>query len=101
MNPIFQHLIVERVKKQIENQNITPTPKQFEREVYKAKVEVSHLIKDGLLILLGVLAASFGLKGFLHCLTDFYLLSLFIWGLTHCKHFFCCAMTFLGSSIQG
>jgi uncharacterized membrane-anchored protein YitT (DUF2179 family) len=65
MNPIFQNLIVERVKKKIENQNITPSPKLFEREVYKAKVEVSHLLKDSILILLGVLAASFGLKGFL------------------------------------
>ena len=63
MNPFFQHIITEVVRQRLKNKKYRPT--QFEKAVRNTKVEFVHVIKDSIFILLGVLSASFGLKGFL------------------------------------
>ena len=65
MNPIFQHIIIETVRHQLIKKDKKPSSSQFEREIQNTKVEYTHLLQDSFLILLGVLSASFGLKGFL------------------------------------
>jgi len=65
MNPIFQYIIVETVRHQLKKKNKKPSSKQFEKEIQNTKVEYIYILRDFSLIVLGVLSASFGLKGFL------------------------------------
>lgn len=65
MNPIFQHLIVETVKRRLKKKGKKLSSIDFAKEVQNKKVEFTHILHDSFLILLGVLSASFGLKGFL------------------------------------
>ncbi len=65
MNPIFQYIIVETVKRQLNKKDKKTSSKLLEREIHIRKVEFTHILQESFLILLGVLAASFGLKGFL------------------------------------
>jgi len=62
MKQISQYLLNEIVKKRLKKEVVG---KQLVIESNKARVDIIHLFKDGLLILVGVLSASFGLKGFL------------------------------------
>ena len=61
MKKIYQFILIEifSIEKDKLPSNI------FDKKIKIAKVEVSHLLHDIFFILLGVLAASFGLKGFL------------------------------------
>ncbi len=63
MNSIFQYIISEIVKRRLKKKKYQST--QFEKAIKNTKVEFSHLIRDSFFILLGVLSAGFGLKGFL------------------------------------
>ncbi len=63
MIPVFQYIIVETLK--LKNKKQKLPSKQFEKQVFNAKVEFTHLIRDSFLIGLGILSACFGLKGFL------------------------------------
>lgn len=63
MISFFQRIIVETVKRRFKNKRIAV--KQFEKEVKNTKVEFRHVIHDSFFILIGILAASFGLNGFL------------------------------------
>lgn len=63
MNPIFNYIISEAVRQSLKKRSYKPT--HFEKAVKNTKVEFTHLIRDSFLILLGVLSAGFGLKGFL------------------------------------
>ncbi len=63
MKPIFQYIIQEIIK--LNRKKEKSSSKQFEEEMKNAKIEFSHLIRDSFLILLGILSAGFGLKGFL------------------------------------
>jgi uncharacterized membrane-anchored protein YitT (DUF2179 family) len=65
MNPIFQYIIVESVKCQLKKKDKKPSSKQFEREIQNTKVGFVYIVRDSFLILLGILSACFGLKGFL------------------------------------
>ena len=65
MNPIFQQIITEIVKHQLKKRDKKPSLKQFEKELQNTKVEFRHIVRDSFLILLGILSATFGLKGFL------------------------------------
>jgi uncharacterized membrane-anchored protein YitT (DUF2179 family) len=65
MNPIFQHIVTNAVKHRLKSKKQKLPSEEFERKVIDAKVEFNHFIHDSFLILLGVLAACFGLKGFL------------------------------------
>lgn len=63
MISFFQRIIVETVKRRFKNKEIAI--KQFEKEVKNTKVEFRHIVHDIFFILIGILAASFGLNGFL------------------------------------
>jgi uncharacterized membrane-anchored protein YitT (DUF2179 family) len=63
MNPFFQYIISETVKRRLKKKKYQTT--QFEKAIKNTKIEFSHLIRDSFFILLGVLSAGFGLKGFL------------------------------------
>lgn len=65
MNPIFEHLFTESVRNRIRRNNPKLSSSQIEYEVGMAKVEFRHVLRDSFLIILGVISASFGLKGFL------------------------------------
>ena len=63
MKSVFQYVISEVVK--FKTRKDTLLPNQFEKEVTNAKVEFTHLLRDSFFIFLGIVSASFGLKGFL------------------------------------
>jgi uncharacterized membrane-anchored protein YitT (DUF2179 family) len=63
MNPIFQYVILKTVKLKLKKEKYQST--QFEKAINNTKVEFFHLLRDSFFILVGVLSAGFGLKGFL------------------------------------
>ncbi|PHS52046.1 MAG: hypothetical protein COB01_08405 [Lutibacter sp.] len=63
MKSIFQYIINELVKHRWRKVKLSSN--QFEKEVTNVKVEFTHLIRDSFFIILGILSATFGLKGFL------------------------------------
>ena len=63
MNPIFQYIIAKTVKHNLKKEKYQST--QFEKAINNTKIEYFHLLRDSFFILLGVLSAGFGLKGFL------------------------------------
>lgn len=63
MNPIFQQIIIETVKRQLKKKKLQE--KQIEKEITNVKVEIKHFLLDSLLIVLGIFSASIGLNGFL------------------------------------
>lgn len=65
MNPIFQYIIFETAKRQLKKKDKKPSSKQLEKEIESTKIEFTHIVRDSFMILLGILSASFGLKGFL------------------------------------
>lgn len=65
MNPIFQSIIIETVKYQLRKKDAKSSNKEFAKEIQNARVEYVHIVRESFLILLGILSASFGLKGFL------------------------------------
>ncbi len=65
MKSIFQYIAVEAAKYKLKKKSQKASLNQFEKEIKNIKVEIKHIIHDGFLIILGVLSASFGLKGFL------------------------------------
>jgi len=65
MNPIFQHVIFEVVRHQLKGKDKKTSSKQFEKKIQNTKVEFDHIVRDSFLILLGILSACIGLKGFL------------------------------------
>lgn len=65
MNPIFTHIIVEAARRQLKKSDYKPSSKQFKKEIKNKKVEFAHIVRNSFQILLGILSACFGLKGFL------------------------------------
>jgi uncharacterized membrane-anchored protein YitT (DUF2179 family) len=65
MNPFFQKLIFETVKHRLKKKNRKTDDEQLLTEVNSFKVNLTHIIKDTIFILIGILSAGFGLKGFL------------------------------------
>ena len=63
MNPLLHQIITSTIKRREKRSAITTS--QFRARVRIAEVEVVHLLQEMGLIVLGVLAAGFGLKGFL------------------------------------
>jgi len=65
MKSFFQYVISEVVKFKFKTKKESLLANQFEKEVLNAKVEFTHLLRDSFFIFLGIVSASFGLKGFL------------------------------------
>ena len=63
MNPIFQYIISETAKRRLKKKKYQSS--QLEKVIKNTKVDFFHLIRDSFYILIGVLSAGFGLKGFL------------------------------------
>lgn len=62
---IFKELLIEAVKRKLKNRKTKIPSEEFETEVRQTKVELIHIVHDMFFIALGILAAGFGLKGFL------------------------------------
>ncbi len=67
MNPIFQKIAIEAIKRRRKQTRPGQKISRYEvgKEFFKLRVEATHLLTDAFLISLGVLSAGFGLKGFL------------------------------------
>lgn len=66
MDPIFQQLIAEKIRKRLIKKSPKPLAENaLASEVNRMKVEISHLLRDFMFIVLGAVSASFGLRGFL------------------------------------
>jgi uncharacterized membrane-anchored protein YitT (DUF2179 family) len=65
MNPIYQQIIIESVRRHNKRKNICPDDNQFKKQLKLKKIEFTGILLDIFLILTGILSAGFGLKGFL------------------------------------
>jgi len=65
MNRIFQYIIHETLKQRYKNRKQRIPTKPLDKEISNVKVEYIHLFRESFFIILGVLSACFGLKGFL------------------------------------
>lgn len=65
MNPIYQQIITESVNKFNKKQNLNPDENLFNRQLKQRKIEISGILQDIFLIMIGIFSAGFGLKGFL------------------------------------
>ncbi|NOZ34368.1 MAG: YitT family protein [Chlorobi bacterium] len=63
MNSLFKYIITQTVKKRLKKNKYKSV--RFEQIFLNVKVEINHIFRDSFFILLGVLSAGFGLKGFL------------------------------------
>jgi uncharacterized membrane-anchored protein YitT (DUF2179 family) len=63
MNKYYQNILLKLLGFRREKAKLPP--QQLEKDLKNAKVEFTHLIHESFFILLGVLSAGFGLKGFL------------------------------------
>jgi len=63
MKPIFQFIVNELTKQKLKKNKIELN--EIEKEIINTRVEFTHLIRDSFFILLGIISAAFGLKGFL------------------------------------
>ncbi len=62
MNPILQQVLIETIKRSGKKENSTY---HLAKEFHKLKITLRHLLKDILLIAIGVISAGFGLESFL------------------------------------
>ncbi len=67
MNPIFEQLFSRAFSRGLKKDSAERRLSQYNaaKEFLKLKVTLTHLLKDSLLIALGIISAGFGLKGFL------------------------------------
>ena len=65
MNSFFQRIISAIVKYRLKKNNKRASKKQLSNEVEILKIDINHIIKDAVFILIGIVSAGFGLKGFL------------------------------------
>ncbi len=65
MNPFFQQIISDTVKHRFKKQNKQTDDRNLSSEVEILKVSITHIVRDTIFILIGIVSAGFGLKGFL------------------------------------
>ena len=68
MNPFFQKIIVDSVIRQKKKQspdNKDYSQYEFAKAYHEFKLNLTDLIRDIIFIALGIISATFGLKGFL------------------------------------
>jgi len=65
MNTFFQQIIIATVKRQLKKKNKQIDDRKLSSEVQIFKVNITHIIRDTVFILIGITSAGFGLKGFL------------------------------------
>jgi len=67
MNPFFQSIIIRKIWNKQEKGDSDKSLSRFRaaKEFLNLKVSIKHLVRDSLFLSIGVVAAGFGLKGFL------------------------------------
>lgn len=65
MNPFFKNIIVNVVKKRQKYKKPSKSAEPLEKVINNLEIEFTHEISDFFYLLLGVISASFGLRGFL------------------------------------
>ncbi|MEZ4886559.1 MAG: YitT family protein [Chitinophagales bacterium] len=65
MNPLFQRVIIETIKKRHKRRKENVDKKQLVREAQIFNVEITHFLQEVMLMGLGIVSAGFGLGGFL------------------------------------
>jgi uncharacterized membrane-anchored protein YitT (DUF2179 family) len=65
MNPILQQIIISAAKRSAKGRQPGRSKYNAAREIYKLRIAAVHYIKDAIMIIIGILAAGFGLEGFL------------------------------------
>ena len=65
MNPFFQQIIIETVRRRLKNKHKLIADRQLSNEFKKFKFNIKHIFRDTIFILIGIASAGFGLKGFL------------------------------------
>lgn len=65
MNPFLYNIVINVAKKNLQKKQYHSSHYDLAKELYKLRVASKYLAKDLILIILGVLSAGFGLKGFL------------------------------------
>ncbi|MCW8981571.1 MAG: YitT family protein, partial [Altibacter sp.] len=65
MGSFIRNIVVRLTNFRLKNRTEALTGVLLEKELKVTRVELSHFFKDSAMILLGVICASFGLKGFL------------------------------------
>ena len=65
MNRLFHNFLKNRAEQRLKCKAKAITPNSYNNEFHKARIEIKHLTQDVILIILGIVAAAFGLKGFL------------------------------------
>ncbi|PKP44452.1 MAG: hypothetical protein CVT96_01510 [Bacteroidetes bacterium HGW-Bacteroidetes-13] len=67
MSVHFNHLLLKKILHQVEKSKTAGKISSYKqgKRAYELKIIINRLLKDSFLILLGVLSAGFGLKGFL------------------------------------
>ena len=66
MNPILQYILLERAKSKLKSTgNRKVSKEKLASEVQLGQVEFVHALRETLFIAIGILSASFGLRGFL------------------------------------
>jgi len=65
MKSIFQYLILEATKYNLRRKKVKLTPSLVKKEKKDVRIEIQQNVKSFFFMLLGVISASFGLKGFL------------------------------------
>lgn len=65
MNPLFQQIIINNIKRSKEKESGSLNKYDLAKEFYKLKITFVHTLKGILLISIGVLSAGFGLESFL------------------------------------
>lgn len=65
MNPFFQQIIIATVKHRLKKKNKQIDDRKLSSEVEIFKVNITHIVRDTVFVLIGIVSAGFGLKGFL------------------------------------
>ena len=65
MQSLFKYIVDKITQERFKKKSLSIPKQLYEKQVSEAKVEFSHLLKESGLILLGVICATIGLKGFL------------------------------------
>jgi uncharacterized membrane-anchored protein YitT (DUF2179 family) len=65
MNPFFQQVIIDRVSKKLRKRNHDADERIISAQARQLQVRISHFISEVIFIVIGIVSAGFGLKGFL------------------------------------
>lgn len=63
MNQLFKYIASLMARRRLKNKKYKAS--QLDKAINNSKIEISHLLRDSFFIILGIISASFGLRGFL------------------------------------